>query len=289
MKFDNVIINPPYRNGLCNRFYESALDAASDDGKVMWVGPATWLLGNKGRKITDKVDGHYTEITDVIPEEYFDIRMAQVMSAVYIDKLRKEPRIRYNGKEYKECSEISTFSHDDILVSVYGKIGCGGLADHIGAHVYRDEGTQPFSGSTVISDPDPEWWCMRIPRFRGNSNAKSRRTGEFYTIMSRNMGFNEICMQYRDFSDKCCYTAFGTEAELRNFFDYARTDFVRICLYLRKTSLALERGVLKYIPWQDFTEHWDDKKLFDKYGITEEEIRHIYGVLPNYYGIGRLY
>jgi hypothetical protein len=29
---------------------------------------------------------------------------------------------------------------------------------------------------------------------------------------------------------------------------------------------------LKYIPWQNFKEKWDDKKLFKKYKITIKEI-----------------
>ena len=44
----------------------------------------------------------------------------------------------------------------------------------------------------------------------------------------------------------------------------------------------------KYVPWQDFTQEWNDEKLFKKYGITKEEIQHIYDILPNYYNIERI-
>ena len=98
------------------------------------------------------------------------------------------------------------------------------------------------------------------------------------------------------------YYHFNTKKELYNFINYIKTDFVRILLYMYKTTIDLISGKpLSFVPWFDFSDPVFSKSpskiddyLFAKYipavdeetGITRDEIRkHIEELLPDYYKI----
>lgn len=68
---------------------------------------------------------------------------------------------------------------------------------------------------------------------------------------------------------------FQTEAEAKNVISYLQTKFVRFLIMLRKASQHTLRIVYKYVPMQDFTKPWTDAELYEKYGITEDEIAFI--------------
>lgn len=44
---------------------------------------------------------------------------------------------------------------------------------------------------------------------------------------------------------------------------------------LKKISQDAMRGVYSLVPIQDFSEQWTDEKLYQKYGLTEEEIAFV--------------
>ena len=56
---------------------------------------------------------------------------------------------------------------------------------------------------------------------------------------------------------------------------YLQTSFLRFLVSLRKISQHAMRGVYHWVPQQDWTQEWTDKKLYQKYGITEEEVAFI--------------
>ena len=41
---------------------------------------------------------------------------------------------------------------------------------------------------------------------------------------------------------------------------------------LVKNTQNISRGVFAFVPIQDFNEEWTDEKLYEKYGITNEEM-----------------
>jgi hypothetical protein len=76
---------------------------------------------------------------------------------------------------------------------------------------------------------------------------------------------------------------FETEKEAQNFLDYLKTDFARFCLALMKITQCRDLWTISLIPWLDFTEKWDDQKLYTHFDITEEEQEFIRSVIPPYY------
>ena len=78
---------------------------------------------------------------------------------------------------------------------------------------------------------------------------------------------------------------FETKQEAENVVKYLQTKFVRIMLGILKKTAGCYPPVWKYIPVQDFTDtsdiNWSlsvseiDRQLYEKYGLTEEEIEFI--------------
>jgi site-specific DNA-methyltransferase (adenine-specific) len=69
--------------------------------------------------------------------------------------------------------------------------------------------------------------------------------------------------------------AFDNEKQAHNLATYLTTRFLRFLVLLNKPAQHATSKVYKYVPVQDFNEPWDDKKLYKKYGITEDEIAFI--------------
>ena len=44
---------------------------------------------------------------------------------------------------------------------------------------------------------------------------------------------------------------------------------------IKKKTQNGPRGVYQFVPLQDFSQEWTDEKLFEKYSLTEDEIKMI--------------
>lgn len=71
------------------------------------------------------------------------------------------------------------------------------------------------------------------------------------------------------------YGPFDTELEAKNACEYMKTRFFHFLLGQLKNTQQMAPELFKLIPMLDFTESWDDKKLFKKYNLNNEEINLI--------------
>lgn len=65
---------------------------------------------------------------------------------------------------------------------------------------------------------------------------------------------------------------FDNAETANNLYNYLKTKFARFLILLAMTSTHLSRNVLLFLPKQDFSEEWNDSKLFKKYGLSQEEM-----------------
>jgi site-specific DNA-methyltransferase (adenine-specific) len=68
---------------------------------------------------------------------------------------------------------------------------------------------------------------------------------------------------------------FDTEAEARSAFSYIQTRFFRFLVSLRKISQHALRSTYSWVPQQLWDRAWTDDALYEKYGLTVEEIEFI--------------
>lgn len=68
---------------------------------------------------------------------------------------------------------------------------------------------------------------------------------------------------------------FETKAEAESALSYLSCRLTRLLILLHKPSQDTTRRVYTFVPVQDWTKTWTDADLYEKYGITEEEIEFI--------------
>ena len=68
---------------------------------------------------------------------------------------------------------------------------------------------------------------------------------------------------------------FSTSVEAENCMSYIKTKFARTMLGILKVTQDNPRSTWRYVPLQDFSKPWTDKKLYKKYNLSDPEIRFI--------------
>ncbi len=66
-----------------------------------------------------------------------------------------------------------------------------------------------------------------------------------------------------------------TKQECENIVTYIKTRFFRYLVSIKKKTQNGPRGVYQFVPLQDFSKPWTDEELYEKYGLTQEEIDFI--------------
>lgn len=68
---------------------------------------------------------------------------------------------------------------------------------------------------------------------------------------------------------------FATKQKAENVIAYTQTKFFHLLVSLIKITQNAMKKVYQFVPLQDFSEPWTDEKLYEKYGLTQEEIDFI--------------
>ena len=305
MKFDVILANPPFDNGLHEKFEVKFFDLCK--GQICWVSPASWLLGKQQNKnITSQIDKYNCNIETINGNDYFDAVIGGIMGIVYVNMItNKNNQITFDGKLYSSCGDITSYSNDSLLMEFKSIVEPLYKQNNLHKNIKRINNSLTFTDRPIENKPDPNQWCMRIQSMRGHKG-----TWDFYTLISnQEKELNKLQGQYKKLSTQFIiqtnkgkgaikkpymeyYFAFNTKTELNNFINYIKTDFVRCCLYLYKNSMHLDRGELKYIPYFDFSNPTFNKLpsdiddyLFKTFKISDEIRKHIEEILPDYYNI----
>ena len=68
---------------------------------------------------------------------------------------------------------------------------------------------------------------------------------------------------------------FDTLAEAQNMAAYLKTKFVRFLALQTLTSIHISKNTFCFVPLQDFSKAWTDAELYEKYGLTQDEINFV--------------
>ena len=100
--------------------------------------------------------------------------------------------------------------------------------------------------------------------------------GRFKVLTSsiKVIGPNEVCTH-----SYFTVGEFDDEDTAGNILAYLKSRFVRFLLLLAMSSINLSKNVFVFVPVQDFTKPWTDKKLYKKYGLSNDEIAFIESVI----------
>jgi hypothetical protein len=285
MKFDVVFSNPPYNRGMDIKILNEIVDISNE---VIIVHPSTWLLDLKNNtksfndfknKISDKVSSFELFNGNSI----FDIQLFLPCLITHISGTNSNLiDVNFFNQSFcvKNINDVTIHGKDwESLVKPF----------YLEMKKYFDNNKNIWEYN--IKQIDQSKFYCQLAAIRGTPNrskgAVSMVLDDFYTMVMKNSDDNKGIRQpnLNKPGNPTPTFEFNTEAERDNFIDYLKTDFARFCLSLLKNNGHLSSGEMELIPWLDFTEEWDDDKLFKKFNVSQELQDYIRDFLPDFHGI----
>lgn len=72
---------------------------------------------------------------------------------------------------------------------------------------------------------------------------------------------------------------FSTETEAQNFAKFMTQKFPRFLMHETYSSMNIAKGNFRFVPFLDFTKEWDDQALYAKFGLSDDEIQFVEGMI----------
>ena len=314
MKFDVIIGNPPYQlsdggnNASATPIYQLFIQQAKklSPRYLSMIVPSRWFAGGKG------LDAFRSEmIADTRIRELHDYLNA---SDCFGNGVEIKGGVCYFLWDRDNRGECLVVTHDSSgIISQqkrYMKIGDNDVFIRRNEAVSILEKVAAFkedSFSEIVSSRRPFGLPTNITgsKTRGSRDAVLYQRGgtAFYPLsgLTRNQEWVNkykifITKAYNAgddyphqilnkpiFGDKgtCCtetYIVIGpfeNEDITNNVISYICTKFFRFLVSLKKISQDATQRVYEFVPMQDFSQTWTDELLYQKYGLTSEEIQFI--------------
>jgi hypothetical protein len=273
-KFDVVVGNPPYKGELHLEFLDIAIDISEQI--VVFIQPATWVLNEKiidrpklETALKEKISKYAFNLVLYNSLTHFpEIKIKTFIGVSYINKEIKsyimvENKINGEIFEYDDINQISKYGNSDTYLSLKKKIIDMSLKDNL-----KNHHNKLHDGNFFIP----------FPSLTGSVNIDKLFGNDFYIFITK----NTIIENRENATTKNGYI-FKSNEEAENFLNYLKTDFARFALSISKITISLWTGELASVPWLDFTQNWDDKKLYNYFQLTEDEIKFIEKNIPEYY------
>ena len=318
MKFDVIIGNPPYQlsdggNGasakpLYHMFVEQAKKL--NPRYLTMIIPARWYSGGKGldlfrqNMLNDKhirclVD--YTDSKDLFP----GVDIAGGICYFLWD--RDNPGVceytnNYNGNSVtinKALDKYTTFIRYPIADGVISKVTSHhertmdtmvttrkpfGLATNVlpmsnGDLTLRyNKGTGPYDRSAVSVGVDYiDKWKVMISYLSAEHAGQPDKSGQFRVLSTTEI----LPPKYICTETYLLAGWFDSENEANNLLGYLKTKFVRFLIGQIAVSQHITKNSFSFVPVQDFSETWTDKMLYEKYGLSDEEIMFIESMIKS--------
>jgi len=290
IKFDLCLSNPPYNGGIDLKILQALMNDGGEESvakEYIIVHPSTWLLDQKNKNnlyinIKNMLSGKLKSVKFFNGNLVFGIGLFVpcVISHIVINNSYPNTKVNLFDEEFtvNDISDITKFGKSWVSI------------------------VKPFMNEIEkIIKKDGHVWLHRIKvdnnriscqlaRVRGHVNISSNArhdemvSDDFYTMLPRNAeeiyGIRKALDQRGGPSFE-----FNSTIERDNFINYLKSDFARFCFSLLKNKSDVDCGELTTIPWLDFTQSWDDEKLFKHFDINQETQDYIKNFLPDYYGI----
>lgn len=140
----------------------------------------------------------------------------------------------------------------------------------------------PFQGSV-------ELLCVKGKKYIDKAYVTKNKQwiGSYKIYISKSYGergaypYRFLAKPMIGYPESCCTQTylmlgpFNDEKECKNVISYIHTRFFRFCVMLKKNTQDAMRNVYSLVPLQDFSHPWTDEMLYQKYGLTDEEIAFV--------------
>jgi len=280
MKFDVVFSNPPYTNNVDIKILSELVGISEE---IIAIHPSTWLIDCKyGTKFT-------VDFRNQIKDSLKSVEMFNGNPVFNIGLYVPTVITHINSKHIGNI-DISFFNENYNVSNIFDISKYGEKWITLVKPFFDSIKTHESINDAKINaeNPPTDKFFVQMARIRGHVNLSAKSDSskiaqdDFYTMVMKSSNDNK---GIRKTNQNPPTFAFDTEQEQNNFIAYLKTDFARFCLSIYKNGVSLVGGELGLIPWLDFTEEWDDDKLFVKFNVSQDLQDYIREFLPDYYGI----
>jgi hypothetical protein len=289
MKFDLVFSNPPYNGNVDVKILNDIIHTGEE---FVVVHPSTWLIDIKNRNSTFNKFKQTTKLkiksVDLFNgNDIFGIQLEVPCAIIhYHNNLVNQKIFLSDGKnntEIESSDDITKFGSKwlEIIKPFYQNIlNYNSENENLWSHRLHD--------INLINSNKK--YCQLTAMMNGFTKGASKLSDKFYSLTMKNFQGNIGIRNTNPLRDGMIEPSlptfeFSTDEEVVNFLNYCQTDFVRFCLSIYKNSANIIYGEIDLVPWLDFTEEWNDEKLFKKFDVPKELQDYIREFLPDYHGI----
>ena len=258
MKFDAIIMNPPFCSGLHLKVLSGVINHVDfkHDGTIVCIHPAAWL--QFPTRIRPSFMDGLIESFDMIERkeanDMFDIDGGDLV----ITTLSKDgDRFKGNAAEDKRfcCFKYnSRFAANwKIVKSIYEKVIAKCPQETFNNNLSKTAAN--YSLRFCLSRS-----MMQTPTM-SNKTGGNKREEDAFKVVSKHyqVAQNQTPGSVNKFLN------FNTETERKNAWASYLTKFTRFCIAMDEST--------KLAPYMnDYTQPWDDKRFYEYFGLTDEEI-----------------
>ena len=289
MKFDVVFSNPPYNGNIDIKILNEIIDIADE---FVVVHPSTWLIDIKNRNHTfnkfKKTTKSIIKSVDLFNgNDIFGIQLEVPCAIIHYNRQLNNNKITlFDGKkmtQITDADDITKFGSywTDLIKPFYLELT---KYNQLNSNLWSN---RILDISNIRSD---KFYCQLTAMMNGFTKGSSKLADKFYSLTMKqyheNLGIrNNNTLRVNMVEPALPTFEFDSEIEAINFLKYCQTDFVRFCLCIYKNSANIIYGEIDLVPWLDFTEEWDDDKLFAKFNVSQDLQNYIREFLPDYHGI----
>ena len=273
-KFSVIIGNPPYKQNLHLKFLNLALDISKDF--VAFIQPARWIInGNKRISNKKKFD---MLIKDKISKCHLNLELHNGRKLFPGVLIGNYVGIFYiNKKKVPGITVTNLVTHQN-----YQSIDIYSLEKYGNSKIYLSLRDKILKMSKIknLGEPGKKVgnYFVNFARMRGHTSSKeSLWKDDFYTFVAKTY---EVELKIKP---KARVEGFEIKSSAENFLNYLKTDFARFALSIFKMYLDVDNQTIEAVPYLDFTQAWDDEKLYKEFNLTEEEVAFIEKNIPKYY------
>ncbi|QWD38655.1 restriction endonuclease [Polynucleobacter paneuropaeus] len=315
MKFDVIVGNPPYQlkdggaQASASPIYQLFVNQAKklNPKYLLMIIPARWYAGGKGldefrnEMINDRHISHlvdFPKLFECFPGVeikggvcYFlrnsshdgDCVVRTVIDGVAVSEMKRDLRetgdvlVRTNEaipilKKVQAKGEptldgkVSSRKPFGIPTNDHGSKEKTNKNDIV---LYRRGGASYCSPSDILVNAEwvPKWKVLTPMAGDGHGRVPMTVTG-LPIVAPKNSACSETYLVVDTFDE---------EKIAHNMAIYLRTKFVRFLISLRKNTQHLINSRFSFVPDLDMTVQWSDKKLYARYGFSQQEIDFIEG------------
>lgn len=314
MQFDVIIGNPPYQLSdggfgtsaapIYQLFVEKALDL--DPRYAVFVTPSRWFAGGKGldeyrermlgdHRMRSIVD--YPKLYEGFPgvkirggisyflwqrdydgpctvQTMWDGQPVGAPAERYLDAF--DVLVRWNQavpilekvlakKEPTTDSRVSSRKPFGLVGNFKGKASAAGLKSPV--QLYANQRTAFIERADIPANAGwVDEWKVLMTRAQGTSAAVETKFLSKPIVAPPGTACTETYLVAGHFK---------SEADASRYASYLRTRFVRFLVSLRKPTQDASKSVYGFVPDIGLTDDWTDAKLYERYGLTPEEIAFI--------------